>query len=326
MTKRIIFLLFPHTHLMDLAGPAQVFYEARQLGGRDYQMIYTSMTSKVTSEQDLMFSGLSPIQEVEPNPADFICVPGVDFRRFQAGELDFWIEQVAPWMQKQHRKGVFVGSICSGALILAKMRLLNHHRCTTHWKCLDYLQDTFPRTVVEHDRLYTFDRNIFTSSGMTAGIDMALALVERWDSPLIAARVAQEMVINIRRPENVTQRNIFLDFKNHFNADVYRAQQILSTELRSTFTVGDLARQLHLSPRHLARLFRDHTGETIQAYRDRVRIKLGERLLQHSEKSIKEISIECGFENTRQFLRIWKKYRGCTPTAYRSKDAGAIKK
>jgi transcriptional regulator GlxA family with amidase domain len=197
------------------------------------------------------------------------------------------------------------------------MDLLDGIECTTHWKCLEYLRKQFKRTRVKENRIYCFNKGIFTSAGMTAGIDMALALVEQWDSPLVAARVAQEMVINVRRVDSVEQRNIFLDFKNHFNADVYKAQEILSADLNSDFTIDKLPSQLNMSGRHLSRLFKDHTGQTIQAYRDRVRLEYGEQLLMHSEKSVKEIAIACGFENSRQFIRLWKRYKGHTPGRFR---------
>ncbi|MCB0687571.1 MAG: helix-turn-helix transcriptional regulator, partial [Saprospiraceae bacterium] len=109
----------------------------------------------------------------------------------------------------------------------------------------------------------------------------------------------------------------FLDFKNHFNPEVYKAQEILSAKLSSGFTIDDLGKEMNMSPRQLSRLFKHHTGSTIQDYRDRVRITLGEQLLKYSEKSIKEIAIECGFENSRQFIRIWKKYHGVTPSHFR---------
>jgi transcriptional regulator GlxA family with amidase domain len=319
MIRNIVFLLFPHVHLLDLAGPAQVFYEASQLGGSKYQLSYCAGQQEISAEQQLTFTSLKKFSELSLRPGDLICIPGLDFVSFQLGKIDDTIMEVKSWLREQKRKGVFLSSICSGALILAKAGLLDRVQCTTHWKCLDYLKGTFPKVKVRENRLYCFDQGVFTSAGMTAGIDMALALVEQWDSPLVAAKVAQEMVINIRRADSVEQRNLFLDFKNHFNPDVYKAQEILAAQLSSSFTIDDLARTLNLSSRHLARLFKDHTGETIQAYRDRVRIDLGEQLLRHSEKSIKEISIECGFENSRQFSRLWKKYKNAAPLAFRKR-------
>lgn len=303
--------------MLDLAGPAQAFYEASQLGGSRYDLIYSATKREIRLEQATSLSNLVDYHGLTLRHGDFVCIPGVDFKSFSAGKMDAEIESIRSWLFQQKSKGVFLGSICSGALILAKAGILDRVQCTTHWKCLEYLQNKFPKTKVRSNRLYCFDQGVFTSAGMTAGIDMVLALIEQWDNPLVAAKVAQEMVINVRRADSVEQRNLFLDFKNHFNPEVYKAQEILSAKLSSGFTIDDLGKEMNMSPRQLSRLFKHHTGSTIQDYRDRVRITLGEQLLKYSEKSIKEIAIECGFENSRQFIRIWKKYHGVTPSHFR---------
>ncbi len=309
----IIFLVFPHTHLLDLSGAAQVFYEAGQLGGQRFRVHFAAVEESVPTEQGPFLANLLKMNDLCLREADLVCVPGVDFRRFCQGELDTSIQQAKDWLWQQRAKGVFVGSVCSGALILAKMGLLDGVQCTTHWKCLAYAKAQFPEAHFLDDRLYTFDRGIFTSAGMTAGIDMALALVEKWSSPLLAAKIAQEMVINIRRADTKDQQNIFLDFQNHFNAEVYKAQELLANHLEASFTIGDLAKNLHRSSRQLARLFKRHTGQTIQAYRDQLRWQQGEQLLLHTEMSVKEIAAKCGLGSARQFARLWKNRTGMTP-------------
>ena len=317
MKKKIAFFLFPKTHLLDFAGPAQVFYEANQLGGQRFELIYAATSETVITEQQLIFTQLQLFENLRLGAGDLICVPGIDFENFQLGELDISISQAKNWMWAQKEKGVYISSICSGALALAKMGLLDRVQCTTHWKCMPYFKKQYPKAKLQENRLYCFDRGIFTSAGMTSGIDMALALVEQWSSPLLAARVAQEMVINVRRAETREQKNIFLDFKNHFNPDVYKAQEILANRLDARFNIEDLARELNMSSRHLVRLFKSHTGQTIQAYRDRLRLELGEQLLLNTERSVKEIAGACGFENARQFVRLWKRWKGCPPGKFR---------
>ncbi|MBP6828920.1 MAG: helix-turn-helix domain-containing protein [Saprospiraceae bacterium] len=319
--RNIVFLLFPKTHLLDVSGPAQVFYEAGQLGGHGFRLIFAASDDSVHSEQGLVLSGLTDMAGLSLRAGDLICVPGIDFRCFSRGEMDAAIGKAKPWLLRQRKNGVFIGSICSGALILAQMGLLDHVQCTTHWKCLAYARAQFPQAQFLDNRLYMFDKGMFTSAGMTAGIDMALALVEKWYSPLLAAKVAQEMVINVRRAETKEQKNTFLDFKNHFNADVYKAQEILANRLDAAFTVTDLAKTMNLSTRHLARLFKHHTGQTIQAYRDQLRLQHGEQLLLNTEMFIKEIAVECGFESARQFIRLWKNNTQMTPEVFRRERA-----
>jgi transcriptional regulator GlxA family with amidase domain len=315
---KIVFLLFPKTHLLDLAGPAQVFYEANQINGQQrFQIFFASADGSVCSEQGPGFTNMTRPDDLVLEKGDFVCVPGFDFLSFTKAELDAAIDKQKTWLWQQRKKGVYIGSICSGALALARLGLLDHVQCTTHWKCLPYAQTHFPKARFLDNRLYVFDKDIFTSAGMTAGIDMALGLVDKWSSPLLAAKVAQEMVINVRRAETKDQQNTFLDFDNHFNAEVYRAQEILANRLDVRFTVSDLAKMMNLSERHLARLFKHHTGETIQAYRNRLRLQHGEQLLLNTEMFVKEIAVACGYESSRQFIRLWKKEKGVGPEGFR---------
>lgn len=317
LATRIIFVLFPHSHLMDLAGPAQVFFEANALGRRRFDIRFVSLDETVQTAQGLALQPCQGLENIHPEPGDFICVPGFDYARFLAGDMDAAFREASPWMQTQKKRGAYIGSICSGSLGLGKMGLLDGVACTSHWKCLPYMKEAFPRARILENRLYVFDKGVFTSAGMTSGIDMCLALVDRWCNPLLAAKVAQEMVINIRRAETREQKNIFLDFKNHFNPDVYQAQEILANQLDARFTLDDLARQMNRSARHLSRLFKQHTGQTIQAFRDQLRLEHGEQLLRHTEMSVKEIALQCGFDSARQFIRLWKGKKGETPTAFR---------
>lgn len=317
MKKRIAFLLFSKTQLLDFAGPAQVFYEAGQLGRIRFHLQYAAVSDNLATEQGIRFAGLQNLAETRLEAGDLLCFPGVDFASFCKGDIDGEMDKARSWVWSQRSKGVQLATICTGSLILAGMGLLDGIQCATHWKCVPYFKASFPRARLREDRLYCLDQGIFTSAGMTSGIDMALALVEQWDSPLVAARVAQEMVINIRRAEMREQKNIFLDFNNHFNADVYHMQEVLANRLEASYTIRELAAELHKSPRHLARLFKSHTGKTIQAYRDELRLEHGEKLLLHSEMSVKEIALACGFENARQFIRLWKAYKGSPPGQYR---------
>ncbi len=312
----IVFFLYSKAHLLDLSGAAQVFYEANSFSSMKYRLYFASVKETITTEQGLQFSNLTPMHKVRLNKNDMIVVVGIDFKSFVRGEMDAEIEQSKGWIKENYHHGVYLSSICSGALILAKMGVLNGKNCTIHWKCLDYARKKFPKARFGDDHLYVFDKGIFTSGGMTCGIDMALALVEKWSTPLVSAEIAQEMVINIRRADTQNQKNTFLDFKNHFNSEVYKAQQLLANHLQSSYTLKDLAAYLSMSTRQISRLFKSHTGETIQQYRDKIRLDHGENLLRNTELTVKEIAGLCGYQSPRQFSRVWKKRYGTSPTKY----------
>lgn len=316
---QIVFLLLPKFHLQDLAGAAQVFYEAAALSNGHFKLHYVSPCREIVCAQGLPFTALQGLETIALKKRDVLCIPGFDFAACLKGEMDEAISACKDWVWAQRGKEVYLASVCTGALALAKMGLLDHTQYTCHWKCLEYMKSAFPKAKQLDNRLYVFDKGIFTSAGMTSGIDMALALVERWRTPLLAAKVAQEMVINVRRAETKKQENIFLDFKNHFNADVYKAQEILANRLEVSFSIEDLAQMMNRSTRHLARLFKQHTGETIQHYRDKMRLEHGEALMLNTEMSVKEIALACGFEDARQFSRLWQKMRGASPGRYKRK-------
>lgn len=309
----VVFMLYSKAHLLDLSGAAQVFYEANSFSSRKYRLHFASVNDNITAEQGLQFTNLTPIHKVRLNKNDMIVVVGIDFKSFVRGEMDAEIEQSKGWIKENYHNGVYLSSICSGALILAKMGVLNGKNCTIHWKCLDYARKKFPKARFGDDHLYVFDKRIFTSGGMTCGIDMALALVEKWSNPLVSAQIAQEMVINIRRADTQNQKNTFLDFKNHFNSEVYKAQQLLSNNLQSSYTLKELAADLSMSARQISRLFKSHTGETIQQFRDKIRLDHGENLLRNTERTVKEIAGLCGYQSPRQFSRVWKKRYGTAP-------------
>ena len=317
--RTITFLLLPGVHLMDLAGPAQVFYEAQQLGRLKIRVQYAALNARIATAQALPLAPTLKLEDIYLGRDDYLCIPGVDFAAVERGDLDELVEQVSDWLHLQHSKGVLIGSICSGALILAKAGLLNGRACTTHWKCMDYLETHFPLTRLKRNRLYCFDDGVFTSAGMTSGIDMSLALVERWSTPLVAAKVAQEMVINVRRPETQNQENTFLNFKNHFHPQVYKAQELLANDLE--LSVEELSDKLHLSSRQLIRLFKRHTGQTLQAYRNQVRLAHAEQLLLHSKQSVQEIALACGYTQARPFIRLWKQSKGSSPGQWRKQHA-----
>lgn len=321
-TIHVVFLLLPKVHLLDLAGAAQVFYEANQLGGQRFRLTFAAADKQVYSEQGLGFGPLVEVQSLSLGPRDLICVPGIDFAGFQQGELKKPIEAIRDWVWQQRQRGARIASICSGALVLAELGLLDRHPCTTHWKCLDYLRQHYPLAHVLDDHLYVGHNGIFTSAGMTAGVDLTLVLIEQWVNPLLAAHVARELVVPIRRQEIRNQQHIFLNFKNTMNVHVYQAQQIIENRLADNPTAEEIAAELHLSTRHLSRLFKEQTGLSIQAYKNRRRLELARQLLEHSGMSVKEAAVHAGYGDASQLSKAWKKrWKGTPGRARASRDS-----
>jgi len=317
MIRKVFVLLLPKVHVFDFSCPVQVFYESNQFGEKKFDIKYVASTKEILTEQQVIFSSLTNIEDCKVKPQDVICIPGVDFNAFSSGEIDKEIQRCKDFVKSHHEQGGAIISICTGALVLAKMGLLDYKKCSTHWKCFDYLRSHFPKVKLQENSLFTIDQEIHTSAGMTTGIDMTLAYLERKYDPLLAARVAREMVINVRREDIGDQKNTFLNFKNRFHPVVYEVQQILESRMHEIVSVKQLAEELNMSERNLNRLFKKHMKVSITTYRNKVKLDAAKRLLLYSEKSVKEISGYLGYATEPYFIRLWKKNFGVSPGRFR---------
>ena len=310
MERTVCFVLLPHVHLLDLAGPAQVFYEATQLGLARYRLVYAGFDEDLTAEQGLRFTALQPPDKWKLTPDDLIVVAGIDFRAFVEGKQQRTVARLRPWLKKQAAAGVPIASICSGALVLAEAGLLDGRKCTTHWKCIDFMRQRYPHISVQADQLYVHDRGVYTSAGMTAGIDMALSLLEQTHGPVVSAKVAREMVVYLRRNHDDTQQSIYLDYQTHFNPAIHRVQDHILSHPHQDFTLEELAEVGNVSVRNLTRLFKKATGHTIVQFKNTVKVEVARALLHNANFSAEEIAARCGFGSARQLRRVWRQHTG----------------
>jgi len=303
--------------MMDLSGPVQVFYEASQMGTGHYQLVYGGMTNEVSSEQGLLLGNLLHYKDISLNKGDFIVVPGIDFRTFSSGKYTKDVKKLAPWLKEQQAKGVFMASICSGALILAEAGILDGVKCTTHWKCIDYIKEKYPRAIVQTDQLYVNDKNVYTSAGMTSGIDMALSILEHHHGPVLPAKVAREIVVYIRRNNTDSQQTIYLDYQTHFNPAIHKVQDYIISNHDRNPGLEELASLCNLSVRNLTRLFKKSTGHTIVDFKNAVKLELARTLVNNPEYTVEKIASLCGFQSARHLRRIWNDQMGMSVKEYR---------
>jgi transcriptional regulator GlxA family with amidase domain len=315
--RTICFLLFPQVHLMDLSGPVQVFYEATRLGAPEYKILFAGLRTTVPSEQGLHLAELKLFNNILLRKGDFIFVPGIDFTSFTKGSLSDDIKRVTPWLEENVANGVQIASVCSGAFVLAEAGLLNKKKCTTHWKCIDYMKDRFPQVNVQTDRLYVQDGAIFTSAGMTSGIDMALSILEDHHGPVLPAKVAREMVVYLRRNNTDHQQTIYLDYRTHFNPSIHLVQDYIISNPARNPGLEELAAVGNTSVRTLTRTFKDATGHTIIEFKNAVKVELARTLIHNKDYTMEKISGLCGFQSVRHLRRIWGKHIGTTLSSYR---------
>jgi len=302
---------------MDLAGPVQVFYEASKLGSAPYKVIYCGVGKQVMSEQGLALGELKHFEDIVLKKGDFIFIPGMDFRSFTEGVFSADIKTITPWLKDNLANGVKIASVCSGALVLAASGLLDRKKCTSHWKCIEYMIQHFPMANVQTDTLYVQDGNIFSSAGMTSGIDMALSILEAQHGPVLPAKVAREIVVYLRRNNMDHQQTIYLDYRTHFNPSVHMVQDYIISNPAKNPGLEELAAIGNTSVRTLTRSFKSATGHTIIEFKNAVKVELARTLIHNKSYTMEKISSLCGFQSVRHLRRIWSRQVGMSLTSYR---------
>jgi transcriptional regulator GlxA family with amidase domain len=305
ITGKIIFFVPPGVHMLDMSGPTQAFLAAGQLLS-GYPIEYCSFREDIEDSTGLHMGRLRLYDRVEAAVGDSIFLPGFSSRLLRAyPDREAW-EGVYAWLREKADAGVRICSICTGAFILARAGLLDGRACTTHWSMVPLLRQLFPAIDVREDILYIQDGNIYTSAGISSGIDLALHLLEVAHGPLLAHKVARELVVYIRRSDRHSQESVYLNFRNHLHRSVHQLQDWLIDHLDHKVTIDDMAAMVNMSARNLTRTFKLQTGISINHYITLLRLELAGTLRYSPGITMREIASRCGFANERQLQRILK--------------------
>ena len=295
---KVVFLLTPRLHLLDLAGPAQVFSTAAGLG-YPYELAYVSEQDEVTAAQGVRLRGSTTWPELTAE--DLILVPGGGSPTLAAGP-----KPQGPTLARlvaHHAAGGTVASVCSGADVLGQACLLDGRRCTTHHDLQDDLARRYPRARVERDVLFVLDDRVVTSAGIASGIDLALHLVAMRHGPAAAARVARDMVVYARRTGGESQNSAMLRYRWHLRDAVHRAQDRIDARYAEPLRLSDLAAVVGVSERTLTRQFVESTGLTPLRYQQMLRIERAEHLIGHGA-TVEAAAHEVGFADARMLRRL----------------------
>jgi transcriptional regulator GlxA family with amidase domain len=316
---RVVMLGFPQAQVLDITGPLEVFARtARWLMDHRGARRPAYVTELVAAQAGplAMSNGLGlvvtrPYADVR-NAETLLVAGGIGW---EAAARD---RSLLAWLVAQSRRVQRLGSICSGAMLLAAAGLLDGKPATTHWAYLDRLATLAPRARVDRDALYVRAGNIYTSAGVTAGMDLALALVEQDHGKAVALAVAQELVLFLKRPGGQSQ------FSRHLEAqkrdDLFGALELWMLENpRADLSVEGLARRMSMSPRHFARLFRARLGASPGAYVRRLRVERARRRIEEGASRLKRVAREAGFADEQSLRRPFQQQLGITPAEYRAR-------
>lgn len=301
---KVAFIVPPHVELLDLAGPAQAFTEARS-HGLDVAIEFYCYHKENISTSGIAFGEIKNYKEANLKAGDFVFIPGTDHDYLQS--VQFGAEQnFFKWLAQCADRKVNTCSICTGAFFLGEAGLLDGRECTTHWRRTAELKSRFPKANVLADILYVKSDHIYTSAGISAGIDLALGILEFLKGPHFVHKVARGLVVYHRRNQSHSQKSIYLDFRNHINPKIHEVQDFLINNLTKENSIEALAEVVAMSPRNLSRVFKESTGLTIIEYLTELRKETAKTLLNNPDYTIDYIASQCGFKTPRQLQRILK--------------------
>jgi transcriptional regulator GlxA family with amidase domain len=312
--REVYFILSPQFMLLDLAGPAEVFQIASEHGA-PLRLHMAAPVPELSSSVGLRQHQLAPLPAPIPNGA-LVMLIGVQNSQHNLQRPE--AQTIVDWLRREfdatHHQ---LACICSGTMIAAQAGLLDGKRCTTHHELIARLRQTAPEALIEENRLFVEDGPIATSAGITAGIDLALHLVAREFGPNLAQSIAREMVVWLRRSGQDPQLSAWLAHRNHIHPVVHKAQDLLSQPSQQRWTLDELAKAVHSTPRTLTRLFRQHAGLTPHEYQQNIRLALAQQLLANPALTIEEVALEAGFGSARDFRRVWQQTHGKLPSESR---------
>lgn len=316
MTRTVVFLGFPGMQALDLVGPLEVFATASLVlaaQGRDgYQLVVASVDGQPVTTS----SGLSLATEKLPErdqPVDTLVLPG------GAGVHEVRADpQVVDWIRTVAGGARRVASVCTGAFLAAEAGLLNGCVATTHWGSADRLAREFPSIVVDPDPIFMrSSAQVWTAAGVTAGIDLALSLVEDDHGTEVAQTVARWLVLYLRRPGGQTQFAAPVWMPRAKRQPIRDVQEAIEAEPGGVHSIAELARRTTMSPRHFTRVFTTEVGEAPGAYVERVRTEAARRQLEETDDTVAVIAARCGFGTAESMRRNFIRRVGVSPDQYR---------
>lgn len=316
--KNIALLILPEVQLLDVAGPCDVFTAANLFlpndkAGLRYRVHLISGTSDkiIYSGSGIPLTCSHTIYDID-FPVDTLLIAGTEI-----GTLDSVNPDLYTYLQNRIGCVRRIGSVCVGAFVLAKAGLLKGKQVTTHWKYADILQRTYPDLNVNVNPFFIQDQGIYTSGGVSSGIDLALALLEEDFGKPIASEVAKHLVLHLKRPGVQSQfGNAVSDYEmlSPFTKEI---RDLLKDKLSQAISIEFIAESVHMSVRNFSRVFLKESGMTPGKFLEKMRLDQAKNMLEYTDMSIDMIAEKCGFSTVISLRRLFLKYLSISPAQYR---------
>jgi len=316
--RTIAILSMPGVQLLDVSGPLDVFAEANvQAGATAYRLLVVgSRKGAIRSSSGVRLMPDAVIGDDGIGPVHTLLVAGSPHAENAASDIcvNAWLRRLAPKTRR-------FGSVCSGAFVLARAGLLDGRRVTTHWAVAQQLAQDFPSVTVDADAIHVRDGRLRTAAGVTAGLDLALALVEEDLGREIAMKVAAQLVMFFKRPGGQMQFSRKGEAAPTGRSALQEVQRWIAANPAMDHSITRLSARMGLSERHFARLFKQEVGVTPAAWVEDVRVAAARRLLEAGDAAPKQVASLCGFADADTLRRAFQRRIGITPAEYRKRNA-----
>jgi len=322
-TRHIAMVAFPDAQMLDVVGPLEVFSRAARLAtdeGRRGRAPYTVEILARRPGPVVTSSGLAVVAArgvgAVRGGIDTLFVSGG--RGVDAALAD---RALIAWIARMSKRVSRLASVCTGAFVLAEAGVLDGKRAATHWHSCQRLAARYPNVRVEPDPIFVRAGSVYTSAGVTAGMDLALALVEEDHGPGLARQVARELVLFLKRPGGQSQFSAQLEVQLADRAPLAELSTWMADHLADDLSVETLARRAAMSPRNFARVFARSLGTTPARHVERLRVEAARRRLEESDAGVDQIAAQCGFGTRESLRRAFARTLKVSPSAYRARFA-----
>jgi transcriptional regulator GlxA family with amidase domain len=311
--RRVVIVVSPGVQTLDVTGPAEVFRAAGLLKPPGYDVIVAAPQDGPLRTSTVSLLPDARLDQVKGAIDTLIVAGGYGARRAEEAPV------LADWTAEAAKRSRRVASVCTGAFVLAKAGLLDGRRATTHWASCGDLAARYPAIQVERDPIFVRDGNVSTSAGVTAGMDLALALVEEDLGRKVALEAARWLVVFLQRPGGQAQFSAQLSAQAAGRAPLRELQSWIPDHLDEDLSVPALARRACMSDRNFARAFRRETGRTPGAYVEAARVERARIALETGDLPVETIAAQAGFGTVETMRRAFRRQVGVSPIEYRTR-------
>jgi transcriptional regulator GlxA family with amidase domain len=314
--RRVVIVAFDGIQSLDVTGPAEVFSIATRFFGAQYKVeLVTPTGAPARSHSGLSLNADHAIEGVKGSIDTLIVAGGAGAT---AAAKD---ERLVAWIARAAGRSRRVASVCTGAFLLAEAGVLDGRRATTHWSECASLAERYPQVTVDSDPIFVRDGKVSTSAGVTAGMDLALALLDEDHGPYVALRTARSLVLFVRRTGGQSQFSAQLKAAPARREPLREVQAHIAEHPGADLSVPALAARAYMSERNFARAFRAETGMTPAAYVEISRVERARRELETTDLAIEAVAARCGFGTVETMRRAFGRRVGINPSAYRERFA-----